>query len=509
VRCDGPSIRTAVDGSVESVSESFLIVNASVGWRTGMSVVIRNGVVSEIGSRRALPGMNVINARGGSVLPALWDHHVHLRSLAARRHSLDVSAVTDPATLTKIVRQAAQGNTPDTWLRIVGYDHDALGSLDAHRLEELLPLPIPIKIQHRSGHQWVLNRKAMDLLQDATGKTVPDDGVLFDNDSILGAMPHGRTGDADVAREARLLAGQGCVGATDMTATTDAASARQLVRIVRPWIDLAVFGRIHEGADEHTGPVRGTKILVADHDLPGLDELERQIRRSRPGPVALHAVTYEALLLVMSALESAGRQGDRVEHAFLTPQGYPRRLGSDFHHRQPPSIGAHPGFIWSQGNRLKRILADREQDDYQTLRSWHTSGFRLFGGTDAPYGAPSLWQSMQCAVDRRTPHGHSLNPVEALTPEEAFTMFTPNGLKGHASVPMPRVGQLANLCILAQPWSLIRTNLSAARVTTTLRAGANVVRRTLSASLTSPRYEHAESPPVRYPTPEARVQCVA
>lgn len=45
-----------------------------------MSMLLRDGVVSDIGSRHALGAVPVINARGGSVVPALWDHHVHLRA---------------------------------------------------------------------------------------------------------------------------------------------------------------------------------------------------------------------------------------------------------------------------------------------------------------------------------------------------------------------------------------------------------------------------------------------
>ena len=265
------------------MSRSLLIVNAGVGRRTAMSVLLRNGVVSEIGSRRALPGVPVINARGGSVVPALWDHHVHLRAAAARRRSVDVSAATDPATFVELVQAATDRNPPGAWLRIVGYDDDTLGYLDAHRLEQLIPLPAPLRVQHRSGHQWVLNGRALELLHGATGHPVPEDGVFFDDDAALGRLPQDETNDAGVAHEARLLALQGCIGATDMTATTDQASARKLVSTVRPWLQLDVFGRVRPDTSQRHGTATGTKLVIADHDLPGLDELVLSINRSRPG----------------------------------------------------------------------------------------------------------------------------------------------------------------------------------------------------------------------------------
>ena len=38
------------------------------------------------------PGEDLLDAAGGTVLPGLHDHHVHLRSLAASRASVDVGA---------------------------------------------------------------------------------------------------------------------------------------------------------------------------------------------------------------------------------------------------------------------------------------------------------------------------------------------------------------------------------------------------------------------------------
>jgi hypothetical protein len=148
-----------------------------------------------------------------------------------------------------------------------------------------------------------------------------------------------------------------------------------LASTVRPWLQLDVFGQFRPATGTKAGPVRGTKIIVADHDLPGLDELVLLINRGRPGPVALHAVTYEALVLAMCALEAAGRDGDRIEHAFLASEGYPQSYSSGTTGRGLPRIGAHPGFLWSQGNRLAKVLRASEQHDYQRLHSWHRAGY--------------------------------------------------------------------------------------------------------------------------------------
>lgn len=463
--------------------KNILIINASLGKRSGASVLVSGGLVEEVGSRRTLGGIRTLDARGCAVLPGLWDHHTHLRSAAARRRSLDVKSVTDPHAFSLLLQEAARRTPEGRWLRVVGYDDGALGDLDAGRLQHFVPTSVPIRVQHRSGHQWVLNPAAITAVQEATRRPVPYDGVIFDDDDLLAAVPAAPSGDAAVVREAQLLARQGCVGATDMTATTDRVSALALVKAVRPWLRLGIFGQdgaapgaigVRNPPGHATAggiPTYGTKIIVADHNLPSPEELVRRIKQSRPGPVALHAVTAEALVLALWALEACGGKGDRIEHAFLAPADYPRAAAASIGALARPYIGVHPGFLWSQGNRLARALDNSERADYQRLRSWHEAGFTLLGGSDAPFGTGNLWRAMQCAVDRLAPDGSALNRSEALTPEEALSMFTPGGLRGPASTPALLPGSPADLCILAQPWPVVRRRLASARVNATISGG--------------------------------------
>ena len=66
----------------------MLIRNAEVGARPGVDVRLAAGRVEAIGRLEPRPGEPCTDAGGGCLLPGLHDHHLHLRALAATRHSV-------------------------------------------------------------------------------------------------------------------------------------------------------------------------------------------------------------------------------------------------------------------------------------------------------------------------------------------------------------------------------------------------------------------------------------
>lgn len=124
------------------------------------------------------------------------------------------------------------------------------------------------------------------------------------------------------------------------------------------------------------------------------------------------------------------------------------------------SIGAHPGFLRTHGDRVRAHYSPNELVDYQPLRSWLSAGIPLFGGTDAPYSEWSPWRAMQTAVDRTTASGVVLGAEESLTPEAAFAMFTREGAhREQAPVPTIHEGDAPNFLILDRPWHRARSAL--------------------------------------------------
>ncbi len=128
----------------------------------GRMADIRVGAqIDEVGDGLvARRGEGVLYAGGGTVLPGLHDHHVHLRSAASALDSFFVGppGVTTKAQLTQLLSNATPG--PDGWIRAVGYHESVAGELDRTALDAVVR-DIPVRIQHRSGALWILNSAAL------------------------------------------------------------------------------------------------------------------------------------------------------------------------------------------------------------------------------------------------------------------------------------------------------------------------------------------------------------
>ncbi|MGM7668358.1 amidohydrolase family protein [Microbacterium sp. A93] len=428
------------------------VINAEVDGRPGQRLILRGGVIEDIDSARAPVGATVIDAHGGAVVSGLSDHHLHVRSTAARRLSIEVGDVRDRDEFASRLRGHPSVSVT---MRFVGYDSDRLGQLSLDVLESLAPNSPPMRVQHRSGHHWVLNAAARTQLI-ALGFDVPRDGILWDQDAALAAFPSILT-DADVTAEFRRMRAQGIVRASDLTATNRDADATALRAAAAGVVELTVFGAPDAGLD-------GVKFLVHDHLGITPDRIVEAIQAAGGAPVALHTVTDAALALSLAACEDAARDAAavRFEHAFIcSPDAIPVLANSG------ATVGAHPGFFVTQGDRLVRALTNGEQRNYQPLRSLIDAGIALYGGTDAPYGTANIWKAMQAAVDRRTPGGSVIAAEQALTPEEAIDLFSPAGAHSDAPHPTVQIGD-SSLVVLDRPWHVARSALGSTTVTAVL-----------------------------------------
>ena len=108
-------------------------------------------------------GEDVLDVAGGTVLPGLHDHHVHLFSAAAAANSLRVGPpqVRDRAGLAAALANAEAGE--DGWIRAVGYHDSVAGPLDRSVLDAVAPA-VPLRVQHRSGVLWMLNSAGLERI---------------------------------------------------------------------------------------------------------------------------------------------------------------------------------------------------------------------------------------------------------------------------------------------------------------------------------------------------------
>ncbi|BBZ01286.1 amidohydrolase [Mycolicibacterium chitae] len=425
-------------------------------------------VVTEVGpDLPAAAGEQVLDAAGGTVLPGLHDHHVHLRAAAAAATSVRVGPgeVRDAAGLAAILAAAAPGD--DGWIRAVGY-HDAVaGPLDRRLLDALSP-PLPVRVQHRSGALWTLNTAALreiGQVEHPDGRFHRADGelVLPDRAPSLSALGkqfsrYGITGVTDATPE------QSRPDLENLAAAARSGALRQRLHCMAP-ADLA--GAAIAGLT--LGPAK--KIL--DDDSLDLDALTAWIAAAhdRDHPVAVHCVTASQLVVTLAALRAAGgHAGDRIEHAAIVADDVVADLAD-----LRVTVVTQPNFVAERGDQYRADVPADEHAQLWRVASLRDAGVRLALSTDVPFGAGDPWAAMRAAVTRRTPKGVVLGERERISAEAALAMFL-----GHAEEP-DRVraiepGAPGDLCVLHAAPTQALARLDADLVAATVIAGAVVYR---------------------------------
>lgn len=417
----------------------------------GRRVDIRVGeLVDEVGED--LPGLrgeDVLDAAGGTVVPGLHDHHVHLRSAVSALSSLAVGppAVHTEEQLVRVLSCAVPG--PDGWLRAVGYHESVAGDLDRSALDAVVP-GVPLRVQHRSGALWVLNSVALERV----GLPGHPDGRLRPTDRGWSeALPRRDTRLADLSAR---LAGFGVTGVTDATPDLDEDDMTSLRmahrrREFRP--------RLH-----FLSP--GKRILHDDRlDVDGLTGwVSRQHNGGRP--VAVHCVTAAQLVVAVAALRAAGTHPhDRIEHAAVVGDDDLADLAD-----LGVTVVTQPNFVAERGDQY---LADIPAVEHATL--WRVASLlkahvRVALSTDMPFGDGDPWAAMRAAVHRTTPSGAVLGVGERVSPQAALAMFL-GRLDDPSRARRVAAGQPGDLCVLTDPPAAVLAGLDAAMVTATIIGG--------------------------------------
>ncbi len=427
-------------------------------------LVLSGGKIVGIGRAR-LSGAAEIDGKGDVVLPGLHDHHLHLLATAARRHSVDLSGLTDSA---DIRRALHHGTAHAGWLGAVGYDERAAGLPDARRLDSWVP-HTPLRLQDRTGALWVLNSPGLAALgrqdlppgaeRDAAGRPT---GRFWREDRWLAAALPAVV--PDLAGLGRDLTALGLTGVTDAGAHNGPDEARLLRGAVPQRLVLMGSEALEAGEGYTLGLL---KLLIDERDPPALDTLAGRVGRAhRQGRnVAAHCVTDAELALYIAALDLAGgaRAGDRIEHGGLIPAGFVPLIAE-----RGLMVVTNPAFIHERGDRYRATVPEGQWDDLYRARSLVNAGISLFAGSDAPYASVDPWVGIRTARDRMTRSGLPLGRDERLDPNAAVALYC----SGQVAIGAP-----ADLILCSGTMRDILADLSAERVRATVIAGQVVYMR--------------------------------
>ncbi len=435
---------------------------------------IAGGLITERGRLSPAPDERVVDGQGACLLPGLIDHHIHLRALAAARHSIDCGppAVNSYGELSYILSKAKG----DGWIRGIGYHDSVAGTLTRDVLDSIEPNR-PIRIQHRSGRLWTFNSLAISQLSGLPAPVGTDsdhyseleitaEGRLFDQDRALGErlrMLADATVDSQAVSEvSKELSKLGVTGLHDMTPSNgiqefDWFGQLQANGQLRQKLCLSGTIDLHKHAPTHWLETGGVKFHLHEHALPDLQASTEHVRRAHTLnlPVAIHCVTRTELVFALSMLEAAGiHPGDRIEHGSVIEADLESWLVD-----LDPGIVTQPHFILDRGDQYLTDVPSETHSSLYRFQTLKALGLRVALGSDAPFGDVDPWRSMRAAVTRQTRSGQFINTEECVSPETAL-----EGYLGHFSSPFTvrrlDVGEPADLVLLTRPWSEVRDRLN-------------------------------------------------
>ena len=420
----------------------------------GRQVDIRVGTqIDDVGDNLAArQGEGLLDAGGGTVLPGLHDHHVHVRSAASALDSFSVGppGVSTKTQLAQMLSNATPG--PDGWIRAVGYHESVAGDLDRAALDAVVP-HIPVRIQHRSGALWILNTAALGRV----GLPGHPDGRLRSADR--GWSEALRRRETDLAELSRRITATGVTGVTDATPDLD----------VDDIVSLMIAHRRGEFRPGLRFLAPGKKILQDDRlDLDALTDWITD-QHSTGRPVAVHCVTAAQLVVTIAALRFAGSHPlDRIEHASVVPDDNLADL-ADLAERGL-TVVTQPNFVAERGDQYLTDIPTADHGQLWRVASLLKAAVPVGFSTDMPFGHGDPWTAMRAAVHRTTLSGAVLNADECVSARTALTMFL--GWPDRPGQPRSVApSQPGDLCVLTESPQTALAELDAGMVAATIIGG--------------------------------------
>ena len=453
--------------SRDKVYENANIVTLDDKVRKAGCLVVRDGRILSFDACDALPGAEVTDCGGRTMVPGFIDTHIHLYAFARRVAGYDLNTIEDQSikTINEYIAGIAAGKAPGEWISIYGYDPYNIAEkrmLTRWDIDASSP-DNPVRMYHRSGQGQLCNSKALEMMgiddesEDPDGglieREVPSGeptGMLFGMDEYISAfVPEEDPGFMEKAAKAagERLAAQGVTCVHDATlrndfkrvATLEGWAERKLLpQRLTAAIGIRAFMKERENIsallEEHPG-VCSVKIILDEirgRMNIGSEELENAFTELNKAGVAgcIHCVDEEQQEAAIEAAEAAlkavpgSRARHRIEHSSLCTDEMIGRMA-----KAGIGVSTQPGFLYYSGERyLDTIDAEMLKELYR-FGSFAKKGLTVAFSSDAPISPAEPLKGMYSAVTRKTLKGRVVCASEAVSAEEALRMYTVNGAK--------------------------------------------------------------------------------
>lgn len=486
----------------DGTGSPLLLRNARIGSRgTVGSVQLAAGRIVRMGPRDwSCDGVQAVDVEGRTVLPGLWDAHVHMVQWASARRRVDLTSARSATAAADAVGLHVSRLRAHPEL-VVGYGfRDGLWPDRPHkRLLERLAPDASVMLVSNDLHTVWLSPAALASIGRAEHPT----GVFREQDclEVTAAVPQASVDELDrwVAEATRAAAARGVVGVIDFEYADNVrdwvrrfAAHDVAVRVsasVYPAYVEDVAGRMCTG-DRVPGTlglleVGPAKLFVdgslntrtaychtpypdsaASADPRGLlttppDELVDAMRHAAGHGIvpAVHAIGDRANAIALDAFERVPCRG-RVEHAqLLDPADVPRFAALDL------VVGVQPAHVAADRDVAERYWPGRTAHAF-AFADLAATGARLEFGSDAPVAPLDPWLGVAAAVSRTGDDGRPpWHPEQELPLDVALAATA----RGRSRI---RVGDPADLVVVDDdPAELTPKELASASVFGTLVAG--------------------------------------
>ncbi|ESZ66364.1 amidohydrolase [Mesorhizobium sp. C120A] len=210
------------------------------------AIAVKDGAIIAIGNHAAIEKLkgtttDVIDAKGGSVLPGFIEAHMHLFSGGAELAHLQLGGIHGFEALQSAIRDYATTWPEAKMLVGQGVDYTVLGDerVTRHHLDAILP-DRPFCMAAPDHHTMWANTKALEMAGILKGRTLgPGNEIVMGDDGL--AAGELREGEAfgpvlDLAGESRVRLGLSTGGEPDpMPSAAERAADRDIMRRGLAW----------------------------------------------------------------------------------------------------------------------------------------------------------------------------------------------------------------------------------------------------------------------------------